>query len=128
MPVFFMASAPGIGWQTARRHRLSGDDDDDAIASVEPADREGDLTACPEADVDMTASGTEAPEPPPPGTVESLVEQTDWLHRRTALCLMRIAHAGFPSDTRHCPMVASQSVCRTTAQWTAQCLAVDRGL
>ena len=28
--------------------------------------------------------------------------------------LMRVANAGFLSGTRHCPMVASDSVCRTT--------------
>ena len=31
-----------------------------------------------------------------------------------AWCLMRIAHAGFLSDTTHCPMVTSKSVGRMT--------------
>ena len=30
------------------------------------------------------------------------------------LCLMRTAHATFPSDTTHCPLVTSKSVCPTT--------------
>ena len=58
---------------------------------------------------------------PPSGTV---LRQWDKTHscfgsRLTStsdsvLCLMRIAHARFLSDTTHCPIVTSKSVCRTT--------------
>ena len=41
--------------------------------------------------------------------------QRPGLHHLTvsSMCLMRIVHA-FLSDTTHCPMVTSKSVCRTT--------------
>ena len=37
------------------------------------------------------------------------------------LCLMRVAHVRFLSDTRHCPMITSKSFCRTTASDPISC-------
>ena len=51
------------------------------------------------------------------GSRQTLTSPSD-----SVLCLMRIAHAKFPSDTTRCPMVTSESVCPTTMP-----IIVDRG-
>ena len=63
--------------------------------------------------------------PPPPLTlsgittveqnIQQLWEQTDFDFTSVSnLCLLRIAHARFLSDTKHCPMVTLETFCRTT--------------
>ena len=45
----------------------------------------------------------------PYGSSQTLLSPSD-----SILCMMRMAHAAFLSDTTHCPMVTSRSICRTT--------------